>query len=145
MIHSGTSVLCHHLESKGCTSVLNHQLVVAALVKENQRKSGKCSFIKTTGDMENNNKKAEDASSISINIKVSTIQKLMAMEAKVEIWSAENACKDAFAMMAASMNLPLSTFDNPAFHHTLQAVACCVKLGAKTTFGSITVHMQILS
>jgi len=57
MIHSGTSVLHHHLESKGCTSVLNHQLVVAALVKENQRKSGKCSFIKTTGYMKLNNEK----------------------------------------------------------------------------------------
>ncbi len=101
MIHSGTSVLRCHLESKGCTSVLNHQLVVAAHVKENQSKSGKFSFIKTTGDMENNNKKAEDASSISINIKISTIKRLTVVEAKVEVQSAENACKDAFAMMAA--------------------------------------------
>jgi len=65
-------------------------------------------------------------------------------ERKLEIQSAKVACKDAFAMMAATMNLPLSTFNNPAFHHALSAVVWCAKLGTKADFKSITVHAQSL-
>jgi len=57
-----------------------------------------------------------------MTLKFPVAKRLTASERQQAILFSENACKDAFAMMAATMNMPLAIFNHPAFHHALDAV-----------------------
>jgi len=146
MVHGGTSVLRRHLESNGCDSrTINRKAVVAALAIENQKKNNQ--YVTTNDEDEdggsNNAKKRKQPFGSQLTLQFPAMKRLTPAERKQKIQSTENACKDAFAMMSATMNLPLSTFDNPVFHHALGTVIQCAKLGGKTSFKSLTIRTQI--